>query len=176
MQERAKTRTRTFRFNVDLLKRLGKASRRVGISENEFVVALLKNRLLIDPFIPAFDGIWLDTGEMKSILGTANVNALETGASEMAQKNFPLIVSLYEANGIDLDLRRFVVDILGGYGHWFRLEGEEVQRWMTLSHPYGPKWSAYVKAYIQSAYSTISKRKIEVDITDQLIRIEFPPS
>ena len=94
MQKRGKTRTRTFRFDVELLKRLGKAAGRMEISENELVVALLEERLLVDPLIPAFHGMTLDSDSIESFLVSANVDVLEAAFSEKAQRNFPLILQV----------------------------------------------------------------------------------
>jgi|HubBroStandDraft_1064217.scaffolds.fasta_scaffold101618_2 hypothetical protein len=178
MQNRGKTQTRTFRFGVDVLKRLGRAAERAGTSENEFVAALLERRLLVDPLIPAFKGMTLDSDSMESFLVSGNLDVLEAAFSEKAQKNFPLILKLYETKEEPLDFWRFVVEILGRYCQWFYVEGSDkaTHRWMVLRHSYGMKWSRCVRAYIVSSYGTTSKDKIRVEISDQLIRIDFQPS
>lgn len=176
MQERKRTRVKGFRFDIDVLEGLKKMAKHANMTVNEYVVEMVKNRLLVYPLIPAFDGLWLDAEEIRSILGTGNADTLEIVGSEMAQKNFSLILTLYGANKIQLDFRKFVIDVLGTYCNWFRVEGEETQQWLTLRHQYGPKWSAYTKAYLTSAYSMISKGRLKVEITDQLIQIEFPDS
>lgn len=173
-----KTQTRTFRFDVDLLKRLRKVAERTGMSENEFVVALLEGRLLVDPLIPAFHGMTLDSDSIESFLMSGNVDALEAAFSEKAQRNFPLILKLYETAEVPLDFWKFIVDILGRYCQWFYVEGSDkaTRKWMMLRHSYGLKWSRCVRSYILSAYGTMSKDKIKVEISDQLIRIDFQPS
>jgi hypothetical protein len=176
MQGRKKTRTKTFRFDVGVVDRLERAANRANMSENEFVSVLLEDRLLIDPLVPAFHGMWLSSDAVQSFMVAANVDVLEVASSEMAQRNFPLIFKLYETNQIPLDFRKFVTDVLGKYCHWFYVEGDDNPHWITLRHAYGLKWSKYVRAYILSAYGTTSKGTIEVEITDQLIRIETPHS
>lgn len=176
MQERRKTRTKTFRFDVDVVERLERAAKRASMSENEFVSVLVEDRLLIDPLIPAFHEVRLSSDAVQSFLVAANVDALEAASSEMAQRNFQLILKLYETNQIPLDFRRFVTDILGKYCRWFYVEGDNTQQGITLRHTYGLKWSKFVRAYILAVYGTISKEKIRVEITDKLIRIEIPPS
>jgi hypothetical protein len=59
MQEPKKTRTKAFRFEVSLIEKLGRASKRAHLTENAFVSALLEDKLLIDPLIPAFQEIRL---------------------------------------------------------------------------------------------------------------------
>jgi hypothetical protein len=175
MQERAKTSTRTFRFDVGLLKALKRAAERVGVSENEFVASLLEERLLVDPLIPAFHGMKLDSDTIESFLVSANVDVLEAALSEKAQRNFPLILKLYETAEIPLDFWRFIVDILGKYCQWFYVEGRDdvTHKWVMLRHSYGLKWSRCVKTFIVSAYGTSSKDKIKIEISDQWVRIDF---
>lgn len=51
-----------------------------------------------------------------------------------------------------------------------------MQRWMTLRHSFGLKWSTFIDSYVRTAYSTISKEKIGIEIADQFIRIDFRPN
>jgi hypothetical protein len=178
MQKRVKTQTRTFRFDVDLLRRLAKAAERMEISENELVVTLLEERLLVYPLIPAFHGMTLDSDSIESFLLSANVDVLEAAFSEKTQRNIPLIFKLYETAEVPLDFWKLLVDILGRYCQWFYVEGSDksTHKWIMLRHSYGLKWSRCVRSFIVSAYGTISKDKIEVEISDQWIRINFQPS
>jgi hypothetical protein len=175
MQGIKKTRTKTFRFDVNLAEKLGKAARRAHMTENAFVIATLEDRLALEPLIPAFHMIRTSSGVFHSILGTSNTDALETGASDTAQRNFPLILELYAASGRILDFREFIIDIMGKACYWFEVEGDDngTHRGIRLRHTYGLKWSKYVKAYLLTAYSIISKDKIRIEITDQFIRIDF---
>jgi hypothetical protein len=178
LQKSEKTRTKSFRLDVTLVEKISQAAKRAHMTENAFVCAVLEDRVIIDPVIPAFHMIRLSSGVFQSILGTANTDALETGASDTAQRNFPLILELYAASGRILDFREFIIEIMGKSCHWFEVEGDDnrTHRGITLRHIYGLKWSKYVKAYILTAYSIISRDKIKIEITDQFIRIEFPVS
>ena len=175
MQEREKTETRTFRFSISLLKRLKKAAERREISENELASALLEDSLLIDPLIPAFHGMTLDSDTIESFLMSGNVDALEAALSEKAQKNVPLIFKLYEKSEIPMDFWRYLVDILGNYCGWFYVEWKDTvtHKWIMLRHSYGLKWSRCLRAHIVSAYSTISNDKLKVEISDQWVQVEF---
>ena len=175
MQRREKTETRTLRFTLSLIKKLAKASERMGMTMNEFVVAVLEERVLVDPLIPAFHGMTLDSDIIESFLMSGKVDVLETALSEKAEKNVPLIFKLYESSDMPLDFWRYVVDILGKYCGWFYVEGNDAttHKWMMLRHSYGMKWSRCLRSYLMSAYSTISKDKLKIEISDQWVRIEF---
>ena len=103
MQRREKTETRTLRFTLSLIKKLAKASERMGMTMNEFVVAVLEERVLVDPLIPAFHGMTLDSDIIESFLMSGKVDVLETALSEKAEKNVPLIFKLYESSDMPLE-------------------------------------------------------------------------
>ena len=175
MQNRRKTQTKAFRFDVSLLEGLKRAADNAGMTKNAFMSAVLADRLLIDALVRAFHKISLSDETFLSILGSADADAIEMAGSEMARKNFPMVCELYQRSGHPLAFREFLTQILGKHAGWFHAEddGDGTQRWMTLTHPFGRKWSIFVKAYILSAYSTISKDKIKIEIADQFIRIDF---
>jgi hypothetical protein len=172
-----KTRVKSFRLDCGLIEALGKAARRANMTENAFLSRVLEGRLAIDPLFPAFDGLSLSSSILRSILGAANVDALETAASDAGHKDFPLIRELFAASDRPITLRMFVIDILGKCGRWFHVEGDasRTHRWTTLRHGCGLKWSKYIRAYILGAHGTISRDRLEIGVTDQVVRIEFPP-
>lgn len=176
MPQRSKTRTKTLRFDVRLLEMLREAAYRADKSENEFVRDLLQDRLLIDPLIPAFQSMQMSSGVVQSILGASNADALEAAASDVAKKNFPLVRELFVAARRTLDFEEFVIEVLGKHSGWFYVEGYSQTGRLVLRHSYGLKWSRYLKSFILSAYGTISRDKIEIEITDQVVKIDFRPS
>jgi hypothetical protein len=178
MQAREKTETRTLRFKVSTLKRLKKVAEKKGVSDNEFVAIMLEERLFIDPLVPAFHGSILDSSTIDAFLMSGNVDVLEAVLSENAYRNVPLIFKLYETSEMPIDFWRYIVDILGNYCGWFYVEGNDAvaHKWIMLRHSYGLKWSRCLKSHIVGAYGAISKDKIQIEVSDQWIRIDFQPS
>jgi hypothetical protein len=175
MQERTKTRTKTFRFDSIQVEKLNRATKRAQVTENKFVADLLAERLIIDPLIPAFYEIRLAGVTFESILNATNADALESAASDMAQKNSQLVRELYESNGIALTFQEFVTDVLGKYGRWFYIEGNV--NWsdggVSLRHQYGLRWSRFLRAYLQSAYGIFSENRLKIEINNQFVRISL---
>src|SRR5208283_632594 len=157
MQNRKKTGTEAFRFDVSLVEELKRAAKNAGMTKNVFMNALLADRLLIDPLVRTFHRISLSDEAFRSILGCADADAVEMTGSEIARKNFPLVCELYRRSGHPLSFREFLTKILGKHAGWFQVEedGDGPQRSMTLTHPFGRKWSIFIKSYILSAYTTI---------------------
>jgi hypothetical protein len=175
MQGAKKTRVMSFRLDEALIGKLSTAARHAHMTENASVSALLEDRLTIYPLIPAFQEIRLATVTFEPIVNATNIDALEATASDMAQKNFRAVRELFRSNGITLTFQVFVMDLLGKYGRWFYLEGDPdwSQGWITLRHQFGLKWSRFLRAYLLSAYSTVSKDKLKTEIDDQFVRISF---
>ena len=170
-----KTRIKSFRLDSSLVEKLDRATKRARLTENRFVMDVLAERLNIDPLIPAFQEIRLTGVTFESILNATNIDALESAASDMAQKNFQMVRELYKSNGITLGFQEFVTDILGKYGRWFYLEGivDWDHGWITLRHQYGLRWSRFLRAYLISAYHIVSRNKLEAEINDQFVRINL---
>jgi hypothetical protein len=175
MQELTKTRTKTFRFNPNMLKLLKEASARAKMTESELVNEVLSRRLLIDPLVPKFHCISLDSDTMQSLLGASNVDVLETSASDLAQKNFPVVRRLYKTMNRPIGFIDFLTIVLSKSGQWFYIEGIDgnTNQELVLRHPYGIKWSRYLKSYLLSSYYTISKSRLKIEIDDQFVLINF---
>jgi hypothetical protein len=178
MQEPMKTRTRAYRFDVRLIEALKRGAKRAHRTENAFVSEILKDRLAIDPLFPAFEEVRLSGDTFRTIVSATNADALEALASEIAQKNAQLIHELYESNDRTLTPQEFITELLAEHSHWFFVEGayKPTHRSIMLRHAFGLKWSVFVKSYIRGVYNILSKDKIEIEITDQFVRIEWTPT
>lgn len=175
MQQRKKTRIKSFRLDESIIERLGRAAKRAHATESGFLSDLLEYRLSLDPLIPAFQEIALSTVTFQSILSATEEDALETAASEVARRNMPLVYELYESSGQTLNFQEFVTGVLGTHGRWFYVEGNInlTHGWVTLRHGYGHKWSRFLRGYLLSTHDTFSKEKLNIRIGDQFVRISF---
>ena len=175
MQSRKKTRIKSFRLDESVIEGLGRAAKRARVTESRFLSELLESRLMIDPLLPAFQDITMGVDAFRAILNSADADALEAAAADVAQRNMPLPLELYESSGHSLGFHEFVTNILARYGRWFTVEGNinKTRGWVTLRHGHGPKWSRFLKGYLVSSYSIFSKEKLNVTIADQFVRITF---
>jgi len=176
--EDLRTRTKTFRFAVTTLTQLKDAAERANMTENELVNQAVARRLLVDPLFPTFRKICLDSDTMSRLISAANVDVLETTASELAQRDFPVVRRLYKTRHRPLEFIDFLTDVLAKAAQWFTVEGQEggAQKQLVLHHRYGLKWSLYLKSYITSAFSTISRDRLRIEIDDQFVVVGFESS
>jgi hypothetical protein len=148
------------------------------VTESIFVSTVLTDKLFADSLTRTFNEIKFIDEVFRSILGGTNTDTLEMAGSEMASKIFPLMSELYRTHTPPLSFRRFLTEVLGKHYGWFYVEddGSETEPRMTLHHPFGLRWSVFIKAYILTAYSAISKDRIKIEIAERFVRIDFSPT
>lgn len=171
------TDTRTFRFENELLEELSAMAKKYGINENKLVARFLMRRVSIDPLIPTFEGISFTKQTFEAILGTTDMNSLEVLGWELGKTRFATAKKLYESNGGQLSFCRYVTDILGEHGGWFRIEGSGKNLHpgkMVLHHSFKLHWSVFLKSYLSGAYEVVSRNRLLVRITDEFVEIELP--
>ncbi len=132
--------------------------------------------MLIDPLIPAFNGIKLGEETFASILSTSNPDSLEIDGFALGKKNFSLARELLESVDVQITFIQFLTKILGKEGSWFTVEGgvTESSERITLRHRYGEKWSLFLKSYLSGAYEVLRTGKLEIDVKGNILKIRFP--
>jgi hypothetical protein len=170
-----KTRVKSFRLHEELLETLRIAASRHGVTENTLVETFLTSRLRVDPILLAFDVISVGRETFMQIIGAANIDGLEAFAPTQGKKSFSLAKQLFASNDMQLSFFKYLTEILGERARWFHTEGTLVKpELITLYHPYGTKWSAFLKSFISGAYEVISRDKLKLDITNDFVSIQFP--
>jgi len=175
MEASKKTRNKTFRLDIELIARLDKAAKRAGVTESLFVTHALQERLIIDPLIPAFPLVSLSAETLRLILSLVNEQSLADAGSELARRNCTFVRELYAANGVTLDLGKFLIDVLGKHANWFCVEGDfrGSSKRMILRHPYGPAWSTFLAAYIHNLSCMDLECVQEVEEAAQFVKVLF---
>jgi hypothetical protein len=169
------TKIKAFRLEASLILSLERAARRLQISDNMYVTQVLTRALMIDPLIPAFNGIELGEETFGSILSTSNPDSLEIDGFALGKKNYSLVRELFESVGIEMTFIMFLVKILGGEGKWFVVEGaatENTER-LILRHKYGEKWSLFLKSYLSGAYEILTSGKLQIEVKGNILKIRF---
>jgi hypothetical protein len=166
---------RAFRLDRSVLDLLRLSARRHGVNENAYVESVLERNLSVDSLLQAFDYISIGKETFTSILGMTNADGLEIIGAERGRKAFTLAKELFESNNIELNFPRYLVETLGTHARWFRAEGTNVKpERITLHHAYGMKWSRFLKAYLASAYETVSRDKLELISTTDFVAVRIP--
>jgi hypothetical protein len=170
------TKIKAFRLETGLILGLERAARRAQISENMFVTKVLTSALMIEPLIPAFNGIELGEETFASIVSTSNPDSLEIDGFVLGKKNFSMVRELLESVGNEITFIQFLVKILGKEGNWFAVEGgaTESSEKLTLRHKYGEKWSLFLKSYISGAYEVLPAGKLQIEDKGNILKIRFP--
>lgn len=129
-----------------------------------------------DPLAPMLEGIVLPEQMFRRMIDLCDADELERTGARVAEKDFSTILETYRRDGIPFDFEEIMAEILSGYFRMFRIEGSSSdgrRRVIKLSHKRGPKWSRFLRGYLQSAYSTASKEGADIEISDQFVQISF---
>jgi hypothetical protein len=122
------------------------------------------------------EGIFIPGDMFCRLIESCDADELERTAARVAEKDFSTILETYKREGIPFDFGEIMAEILSGYFHMFRIEessSDGRRRVMKLSHKWGPKWSRFLRAYLQSAYSTASKEGVDIQIGDKFLQVSF---
>lgn len=171
----SRTKVKAFRLDAKLVASLKRVAQRLQVSENMYVTQVLTRALMIDPLIPAFDGIEVGEETFASIISTSNPDSLEMDGFVLGKKNFSLARDLFESAGYQMTFIQFVVEILGKEGNWFKVEGGATESpGLTLRHKYGEKWSLFLKSYLSGAYESLANEKLQVEVKGNILKIRIP--
>jgi hypothetical protein len=131
-----------------------------------------------DPLAPLLEGVFVPGDMFRRMIDNCDADELERVAARVAEKDLSTMLETYRRERIPFDFEVIMAEILSGYFHMFRIEGNSSdgrRRVMTLTHKWGPKWSRYLRGYLQSAYGTVSKEKVDIEISGQSVQISFTP-
>jgi hypothetical protein len=130
-----------------------------------------------DPLAPLLEGgIVVPEDMLRLMIEHCDADGLERSAAHVAKREISTILETYRRNGIPFDFEEIITEILSGYFRMFRIEGSSTdgrRRVIKLSHKRGPKWSRYLRGYLQSAYRTASKEGVEIQVSDQFVQVSF---
>jgi hypothetical protein len=171
--QRKKTEVRSFSLDSELLRNLKVAARREGVSENAFVEGLLSDRVRIDPVYHAVQSIVLDKQTFSSVLGMTHSEGLDIVGYNLGKSGYTLARELYQSNGVELGFVEYITWVLQKAG-WFEIEGAEVRpERITLHHAFGPKWSGFVKSYLEGAYEVVSRERLQMEAAESYVTVNF---
>jgi hypothetical protein len=167
---------KSFRLDQKLAQKLARMAKKYGQTESQLVSSWLASRASFDPLVPTFDVVSLGKDTFRSILGTADVDALEIVAWEFGKEHVAQAKALFESTDQQMTLVVYLTQILGEHAHWFRIEGEtaEERKEITLHHDMTIRWSGFLKSYVSGAYAAISGDKLMFDLGDHFVRVKFP--
>jgi hypothetical protein len=170
------TLTKSYRLDEKLLHDLSVVARKYNHTENQLVANWLLWRIRIDPLVPTFEGISIDSEMFRSILSTADVDSLDLIGWEFGKKHFTKARALFEASDEKISFVRYISEVLCYHGHWFSIEGEssESSLAMTLHHNFTWKWTNFLSSYLTSAYQVVSKKKLYVETVNGFLKVKIP--
>jgi hypothetical protein len=170
---RASSKTRTHRFDPDLIVKISKVAKLQGLSENEYVNRSMYRAVIMDLLLRNIDGIGVSLLLFSDLIAQANLNTLEVHASELVSKNFLIALTSLGYENNSSSVIRFMQEVLQILG-WFRMERVNSENLIDfhLYHKVNQKWSAFLKSLFMSIFDQVHE-KPEITISDKMVRLRF---
>jgi hypothetical protein len=169
-----KTVIKSIRVDFSLEKRLAEASKKRNITESAYVSGALRRELMVEPLLPAFEGITIERSTFCSILALANRAAVDILGTEVARRNIPL-----ELDSVEPQLRRqllfaFLADVAADCWHWFKIGlSQEGEARILLYHQFGINWSLFLKSFLLEGFAMVSNTPPRISVTENLIKVDW---
>ena|ERR1700730_2904330 len=170
----SKSVTKTFRFDSDLAAKLSKVSRKLGMSENEYVSRRLENSVIMDPLLQNIDGIGVSRILFQEIISQTNFTAFEILASEIVRNNLELALDSLDLEMTPSSVIRFMQDVLQTLG-WFKMETASSAAYFDfkLFHKLNLKWSSFLKSMLLSMFELVHETP-EIVVSDKVVKVRVP--
>jgi len=89
---------KTFRLDLGLASKLSKTARRLGMSENEYVIKRISKSLMIEPLVQNIRCIRVSGVLFEEVFSLIDSSSFETISAKIVRDNIPLAFEL-----LDLD-------------------------------------------------------------------------
>ena len=170
-----KTVMKSFRLNSRVADSLSKISHQRKFSESSYVSKLLESSLKADVLFQFGEGIRLNEPLFQSIISSTNATSLEFLASEFAGEIIPYSFELLELESSLSSLEYFLCEILQECG-WFKVDVkiEEECHELKFIHRFGPRWSIFLKSFLNTALEKTLHTRAEVVALGRIVKVHIP--
>jgi hypothetical protein len=168
-----KTENRSFRINSDVLKGLEDEAERKKVSVNTLVGQLLADYINVGRHRIRLGTLSMSTSAFKLIIAaTSDQDIVEAGA--VAGRSVPrAYVSTKWGEETTKNLMSFIRENASVTGLYDYSESPSTPGAITLTHPYGRKWSLYLSSFCEAAFDDAGG-KVLSEISDQAVVLKLP--
>jgi hypothetical protein len=163
----------SFRVRSKTMTVLKTEADRLGVSVNSLVNQVLSNYALFNRIVEHMEAVPLNKA-----LFTAMLDAIEMSEMERIGKELgPTIVkSTFRFLGLDFDLDSLIEHYfqpVSMFSRWyvFNVAGSGSNRTLMFAHPYGPKWSAFLKTYLAGIVNAATGSEPRITVEDGLVTV-----
>jgi hypothetical protein len=167
-----RTAVRSFRFDVNIERKLAKVAYARGMSENALVSDLIARAIETVPLDHVIERISVSKEIFRSVIAHVPKDLCEIFGQEAAEKE---VFICFEILKLDHELHsifHFVNALLGDSFGWSKIEMDPLKNELLLIHDYGMKWSLFLKGYL-STMGKILHLTSEFEVKERLVKINF---
>lgn len=170
---RVKTETITFRLPVPLLNELRKDARLEKMTLNAFVTRIFANHVEWERYERKMGLLPMTKPFLKDVINRMKDEEIIHLAEKIERQHFKNIFTFIRESH---DVNDFI-EVLRSWLTVSWMDHTIVNRnasyYLNIQHDLGIKWSLYVKTLVSELYRDILGKKVDIDITDNLISFVF---
>jgi predicted DNA-binding ribbon-helix-helix protein len=170
---RRKTENRSFRIESAVLQGLEEEARRKKVSVNTFVNQLLANYIDVGRHRLRVGTVSLSTSAFKLLINELSDEYLMKAGKESGKSIPRAYASSKWGQDSTPNLLSFIRDNASITGLYDYSESSSTPRSITLTHPYGRKWSIFLSSFFLAAFEDTGPRP-QTEISDQAVVIKMP--
>lgn len=170
---RVKTETITFRLPMPLLNELRKDAKLEKMNLNAFVTRIFSNHVDWERYERKMGLLPMTRPFLKAVINRMTDEEIVHLAEKIEKQNFKNIFTFMRESH---DVSDFI-EVLRSWLTVSWMDHTIVNRdgsyFLNIQHDLGIKWSLYVKTLVSELYQDILGKRVEIDITDNMISFIF---
>ena len=153
---------RTFRLDDAWDSAIQEEADKKDITLSSMLEQLVRDYISFYRWVEAFSSVVFSPNTIKAIVDELDEDKLKA-IGERVGKTSILESFLIKGDTFTRGMADYqIIEQMGRYSHWFTATKQDPSKpYLFIQHSRGPKWTAFVEAYITSFYSNVLDIKVE---------------
>jgi hypothetical protein len=163
----------SFRILVEVMADLTREAKRRAINVNALVGQILAKYASFDRIVEHVEAVPLNKLLFMGMLDAIEIGEMERLGRELGprlvKKTFAFLSLEFDIDGL---IQNYFLPV-SMYSRWysFNIAGSGANRRLMFEHPYGPKWSAFLKQYIAGIIKSATGSEPRITVDEGLVTI-----
>jgi len=161
----------SFRIYSEVMTTLDREAERLRVSVNSLVNQVLSNYTAFNRIVEHMQAVPLNRALFTQMLEAIEISAMERIGRELGPK---IVKQTFKFLNLDYDVDNLIKHYfqpVSMHSRWyvFNVAGSGSNRRLMFEHPYGPKWSVFLKGYLGGIIKSITGSDPRITVEDGLV-------
>jgi hypothetical protein len=169
--------TRSFRFEIDVLKVLDEEAERMGISVNALVGTVLRRYINFTRYLSKIDMVVVNRELLTSLMGQLGEDELYQMGLKLGQTVLSDTVMFWKKEMTDRAVMEYIEKIICRYGHLGTYDEKQLPGGgmvIVVRHRLGKKGSRFLEGYFRAGLKHTLGMNASFEVTDSSVKCELP--